>query len=386
MNIKKIKPCYNLGKSGLLIILAVFFIAISSVQAQEKKKKKRKKKPVYEVNFKLATIYDDNILKYSDKYLQRFMNSEDEGRFHIDTYDDVIFFTALQMSSSFYIFKKKKSVVNAEVSRRTYAVNKIKNWNYMAFGFRQYITKRLSFKFSYSYIPEFYVRHFRDDQWIAIYGYDEIVFQPYAFAKDNYGFWAQNTFFKSTRIKLSLYYSPYYHNEHYTEYDSKNWTYGAQIYQGVHKRVKIEAGYQFVTSDAKGYDASFQTPETTFGPDATYVEDRFTFGLAWQLPKIKKMSNSFSAKVGFQNRYYSSSYRPIIDPLHVGRVDKNIRWYFNYKLRLNKKMQLRAYYNLYIRDTETGAEINKQYVSNEKDYKQNIFGLEFIYKLKFSKR
>lgn len=375
----KIDSYIFLVKPGLLLLFSIFFLSNGAVLAQEKKKKKG---PGFDVRFKLATTYDDNILKYSEKYLNRFMNGEDEGRFHIDTYDDLILLTSLQITSTYRLFGKLKSQINGEVSRRTYVVNDIKSWNYITFGFRQYLPNRISFKLLYSYIPDFYVRHFRDEQWIDVYGYKPIAFQPYAFSKDNYGFYIQNYLFKNTRIKLSIYYSLYYHNEHYTEYDSENMTYGIQLYQPIHKKIKLEVGYQFITSDAKGYDASVETPETTDGPDATYEEDRFTFGFAWRLPGVLKLNHTFDAKCGFQNRYYSSKHPPVIDPLHAGRVDKNIRLYFNYKVKLNKSMQLTAYYNLYMRDTDTGAEINKIYISNEKDYRQNIIGLEFIYNLK----
>jgi len=375
----KINSYFFLCKPGLLLLFIIFFLSNGAVHAQEKKKKKR---PDLEVRFKFATIYDDNILKYSKKYLERFMNGEDEGRFHIDTYDDLILLTSLQLTSTFRIFGKLKSKINGEVSRRTYAVNDIKSWNYISFGFRQYLPKRISFKLLYSYIPNFYVRHFRDEQWIDVYGYDPITFTPYAFSKDNYGFYIQNYLFKNTRIKLSLYYSLYYHNEHYTEYDSKNMSYGIQLYQPIHKKIKLEAGYQFITSDAKGYDAAVETPETTDGPDATYEEERFTFGFAWRLPRVLKLNHTFDAKCAFLNRYYSSKHPWQIDRLHAGRVDKNIRLYFNYRIKLNKSMQLTAYYNWYGRDTDTTAEPNKEYVSNEKDYRQNIIGLEFIYNLK----
>lgn len=384
-NFMKINKLLNLFlpiKLGLFLMILCLSLPVGNAYSQEKSKKKKKKKPAFALQFKLATIYDDNILKYSAKYLDRFMNGEDEGRFHIETYDDVIFFTSLGGTVTHKIFGKQKSVFNASVARRTYAVNSVKNWNYFAIGYRQYITKKLSFKVLYSYIPDFYVRHFRDDQWISVYGYEPIAFTPYAFSKDNYGIWAQNTFLKNTRVKLSLYYAPYYHNEHYTEYDSKNWTYGIQIYQPLHKKFKIEVGYQFVTSDAKGYDASYQTIETSTGPDATYVEDKFTFGFAWSLPKIKKHSHSFEAKSLFFNRFYSSSNPWQLDELHAGRVDKNIRLYFNYKFRVNKAMQLTAYYNWFGRDSYTEEKGNSEYVSNEKDYKQNIIGLQFTYNLK----
>jgi hypothetical protein len=369
-------------KLGLFLMILCITLPSANAFAEEKSKKKKKKKPEFALQFKLATIYDDNILKYSEKYLERFMNGEDKGRFHIDTYDDVIFYTSLGGTVTHKIFGKQKSVLNAEAARRTYAVNDIKSWNYFAIGFRQYINKKLSFKISYSYIPDFYVRHFRDDQWIAIYGYTSEAFTPYAFAKDNFGLWGQNTFFKNTRVRLSLYYAPYYHNQHYTEYDSKNWTYGFQIYQPLHKNFRIDAEYQYVTSDAKGYDASYQTPETTLGPDATYVEDRFTFGFLWTLPKIKKIRHSFEAKSLFFNRFYSSPYPWQIDELHAGRVDKNIRLYFNYEVRLNKNLNITAYYNWFGRDSYTASEGNSEFVSNEKDYKQNIIGLELSYKLK----
>jgi hypothetical protein len=367
----------------LLLLTIAFLLPAGNTFAQ---KKHKKKKPSFTLGFKLATIYDDNILKYSDQYLQRFMNGEDEGRFHIKTYDDVIFYTALQFSSTFYVFGKQKSKIDAEYSRRTYAVNHIKDWNYFYVGFQQYLPARISFKISYSYIPDFYVRHFRDDQLIAILGYKPILFQPYAFSKDNYGLWLQKTFFKNTRLKLIFYYALYYHNEHYTEYDSKNLYYGFSLYQPVHKKVRLEFGYQFINSDAKGYDAAYETPETTLGPDATYAEDRFTLGVLWDLPVLFKMKHNINVKCGYQARYYSSKHPLEIDRLHAGRVDKNLRLYFNYNIKLNKSMRLRAYYYWYGRDSDTGAKINKTFISNEKDYRQNIFGLEFNYKLKFRKK
>ena len=381
----RIKPKGRCNPHRMFILLLTIVFLLPAFNAFSQKKSK-KKKPSFELRFKLATIYDDNILKYSDQYLQRFMNGEDEGRFHIKTYDDVIFYTGLKFTSTFRIFGKQKSKFEIEYSRRTYAVNSIKDWNYYYVGFQQFLPERFSIKISYSFIPIFYVRHFRDEQWIAIYGYNPFVFQPYAFSKDYYGFSIQKVFFKNTRLKLSFNYALYYHNKHYTEYDSKNLYYGFSLFQPIHKNVRLEIGYQFVNSDAKGYDAAYETPESTLGPDATYAEDKFTFGVLWQLPKVRKIKHSVNVKCGFQSRYYSSKHPLEIDRLHAGRVDRNLRLYFNYNVKLNKSMKLRAYYYWYGRNSETSAELNKTFISNEKDYRQNIFGLEFIYNLKFKNK
>ncbi len=371
--------CFLSGRSIILIFFVLFVSTGFEVNAKSKIKKKKKR---FELSFKLGSHYDNNILKYSDKYLDRFMNGEDEGRFHIDTYDDLVFTTALQGKYTFRIFKKLRSVVNGELSRRTYVVNDIKSWNYMAVGFQQYFSKKGSVKIMYSYIPHFYVRHFRDDDWVDVYGYVPEAFQPYAFSKDNFGAYVQNTFFKNTRVRLSLYYARYYHNEHYTEYDSKDFLYGINVYQRVHKKVRVDFGYTYVTSDAKGYNSANETPETSTGPDATFVEDRFTAGVVWYMPKVKNRRNNLDVDFGVLLRYYSSGFSPLEDPLHAGRVDNNYRLSVMYNLHWSSSLKLSAYYRFYMRDSDTKALINKQYVSNEKDYTQYHLGLQVVYKIK----
>ncbi|MFK5856994.1 MAG: hypothetical protein QM503_12755 [Bacteroidota bacterium] len=367
-------------KIGMIILIMLFFMVPNSIYA---KKKKKKKPQDFEIKFVLASTYDNNILKYSDKYLTRFMNGEDEGRFHIKTYDDLIITTSLKMSYTFQIFDKLKSKVNGEISRRSYIVNDIKSWDYFAIGFQQYFTKHASLKFSYSYIPYFYVRHFRDRQWVTEYGFTPETFKPYVFSKDYFGLTLQNTYLKNTRITLSLHYARYYHNKYFTPFDSKDLIYGIKLYQPLHRKFRLKASYHFVTSDAKGYNSAIETPETSLGPDATFVEDRFSLGFIWYLPRIDNRSNHFDVNFGLLLRYYSSEYPPLVDPLHTGRVDHNYRVYAAYKISLSKAFRLSAYYRLYLRDSDTKALINKWYVSNEKDYSQYHIGVELTYKIKY---
>ena len=349
----------------------LFFIPTGNIFAE---KKKKKKKQDLEIKFTLASTYDNNILKYSDKYLQRFMDGLDEGRFHIKTYDDLIITTSLKATYTFRIFDKLKSKVSGEMSRRSYIVNDIKSWNYFAIGFQQYFTKRASLKFSYSYIPYFYVRHFRDRQWVAEYGFTPETFKPYVFSKDYFGLTLRNTYFKNTRIDLSIHYARYYHNKYFTPFDSKDIVYGIKLYQPLHKKFRLKASYHFVTSVAKGYNSAIETPETSLGPDASFVEDRFTLGFIWYLPRISNRSNHLDVNSGLL---------ALVDPLHTGRVDHNYRFSATYRISLSKAFRLSAYYRLYLRDSDTKALINSWYVSNEKDYSQYHIGMELTYKIKY---
>ena len=69
--------------------MLIFSLTLSeNVLAQKDTKKKSYH---WEVRLSVGTMYDNNILKYSDKYIDRFINSQDEGRFHISSYDDMVF-------------------------------------------------------------------------------------------------------------------------------------------------------------------------------------------------------------------------------------------------------------------------------------------------------
>ena len=374
---------YRLSQlSRIVLLLLAMAMLIPVGDAYGKKKKKKKKRPSLNVEFSLSTIYDDNILKYSDKYLERFENSEDEGRFQIKTHDDVVLYPNLSLSSTMKIFGKKKSTFNLGVSRREYLNNDIKSWNYITMGYRQYLTKKLSFKLYYSHIPDFYINNFRDDDWKAIYGYDPISFKPYAFAKDNYGVWAQNTFFKKTRVRLGFTFTKYFHNEHFTEYDCDNYVYSAKVTQPITKKLSVAVGYQYTLSDAQGYDEPGETLETSDDSDANHEEDRFSIELMYKFPKIKKYKSDLDIECRIQNRYYDSHHFVENDLIHAGREDNNIRLYFTYNFQVNKKFKVAAFYYWFKRETTTSSALNRELVADEKSYEQNQVGIKLSYKFK----
>jgi len=83
----KLKYNTSPGKLISFLLMLVFLLANGDIIAQRKVKKNGQR---LDIKVGLKTHYDNNILKYSDKYLDRFMNGEDPGRFSIDTYDDLI--------------------------------------------------------------------------------------------------------------------------------------------------------------------------------------------------------------------------------------------------------------------------------------------------------
>ncbi len=384
---KRIKLVHHNISSQVGLLLLIFFICLSNGKAYSQEKKKKKSKP-FDVQVGLASFYDNNILKYSQKYLDRFMYNEDFGRFHIDTYDDIIVKPSLSLATTINIFKKQKTKISLYANYNAYVVNPIKNWQYYIFGFQQSFAKNAIFRFSYSYIPDFYVRHFRDEDLVNYYkevygfGYIPESFVPFSFSKDDYSFYVQNTFFKSTRIRLIFDYARYYHNEHYTEYDCKNFIYGFRIYQGIGKKVEIDFGYDYGTSDAIGYDQPLEI-ETWDDADADNLGDAFFLGVNWRLPDLIKRRQYISADVEFNKRYYTTDNYVELDPEHAGRVDNVLELGIDYRYRVSKSFDIDAFFNWFGRDSKTSSPINSFYVSNEKDYKQYQIGLKVSYGFSF---
>lgn len=342
-------------------------------------KKKFKFKPDISVNFEARTMYDDNILKYSEKYLQRFMNREDEGRFHINTYDDIISRPSLKISAEQKLVKKLTTSLQLDLNRSFYVNNGIKSWSYYAFGIDQEYSKKGAISISYSFIPDFYIRHFRDEDHVNFLGYVSETFVPMSFAKESYDLSAQHSVLKNTGIRLSLSYARYFYNVHYIEYDSDDFAGEIRLLRPLSKKIRFQAAYKYTFSDARGYDELFETKEISDDADATYYDQNFYASIRWAMPSFFKLNHSLTFSGSYAQRNFTSTRYIEIDPLHTGRIDNNYRFSAFYRVRINKSINVAVFYNFLGRRTNSRSEINSEYISLEKDYNQNQIGFSLIY-------
>ncbi len=361
-----------------------FFLLIAfpfnTVKAGNSPKKKVKH---WEAEFSISPYYDSNILKYSDKYIDRFINRQDEGRFHINRYDDLVTKYSAGLSLSNKFIKKLNTIFSFDFSYNKYSFNPVKNWLRYSFGWRQYFLSKSCFMLSYSYIPHFYVRHFRDEDWINVYGYVPSTFQPYEFSKDDISFWIQHYVFKNTRVRAYYSFMKYYLDPNNTEYDSNDYLVGIRIYQKITNKLSINAGYKYVYSDAKGYDQQGETKQNSDDVNATNYGHNFVAGIDYKLPKVLKMNNSISLDASYEKGIYTTNQYYELDPIHAGRNDKNYDITLTYSINLPGDVQMSAFYELQGRKTGTPVAVNAEYISDEKSYEEYQTGIEFNYNFKF---
>lgn len=318
----------------------------------------------------VSSIYDDNILRYSDKYISRFNNGEDRGRFHVNTRDDLILVNAFRASATARVIGTLSTTVTVDFRQRTYATNNIKNWSYYSFSLKQDLSKNLAALVEYSYIPTFYIRHFRDDDWTILYSFnDPVVFQPFGFQKDETGGWLQYTLFPGTRIRGALSYARYFYNEHFTEYDCDNTTLGLAVYQTVLKNVKLNAEFDAVFSRGDG------TPDMS----PSYDQNIYSLGVEYQLPMFLGFANQVEIGGEYARSCYTSTHFAETDPNHAGRDDRSYRFSLGYRVDLLKSLGLALSYAWHRRDVKTSAQQNAAYLSEEKDYRQYQIGIDIRY-------
>jgi len=372
-----------LSISGFLFTVIIFLslsITVDIFAAGKPKKKKDK----WTLKLSIGPYYDSNVLKYSDKYIERFKNREDPGRFHINRIDDLTFGYSAGLTFSDKVIGKMNTTLGAGYDSDAYTYNSVKSWATYGVFLRQQITSTTTVQFSYSFIPEFYVRHFRDDDWVYYYGYTEIAFQPYTFSKDDFNFWVHQIMpWRTTRVRFYFDYARYFLNEAYTEYDSNDYMFGFRIYQTIAKNFQITIGYLYTTSDAKGYDEPGETINNSDDSDATNYEHTYAAGLQWKLPKVFKRSNSISADFQYQRAFFTTKEFVELDPLHVGRYDYNYRLFLNYNISLIQNLSATIFYNWYARESGSPSDYNNEYISDEKDYTQYRLGINFNYFFKF---
>lgn len=366
-------------KPGLLLILFMLSsLTLNYAQNQPIEKIKH-----WSAEILIGPYYDSNILKYSDKYITRFLNGEDEGRFHINRYDDLVVQYSAGLSYSNEFIKKLLTTFSFDFSYNKYSFNNVKDWSRFSVGLRQNVLPQTSFMISYSYIPHFYVRHFRDEDWIAVYGYIPVTFQPYEFSKDDFSFWVQHYIFKTTRARLYFSYYKYFLDKNNTEYDSDDFMYGIRVYQTLSKNFSVNAGYKYINSKAKGYDEPGETIQTSDDVNATNYSHSYFAGMSYSLPLILNMRNSISIDAQYERAIYTTDQFYELDPIHAGRHDDNYDITLAYDIAPSGDTRITAFYSLLKRITGTPVEVNAEYISDEKSYDQYQTGVKISYNLEF---
>lgn len=339
--------------------------------------------PAWRGQIALSSLYDSNVLRYSDKYLGRFENREDEGRFHIGSADDLLLHSAVHLERSFNPLGELSSVFSGDLHFWNYTHNSIKNWWTFTLGARQELPERFSLAAAYSHIPQFYVRHYSDDDWAARVGQIPARFQPFSFTKDEFRIGVAQQLFQSSRLRVTYASQRYYYNQHYTEYDSRNEVWGIDAAHPILPTLRISFAYAYTTSEAAGADQPGE--QRAFADDAngSFKEDSYSAAVNWRLPRVAGLTTRLSLDGEYSRRCFTSTHFYALDPQHAGRIDYEYQASLDWSVRLAEDWEASIGYTWRMRDTRTSAPENQSFLSDEKNFREYQVELGVAYDFAF---
>ena len=327
------------------------------------------------LRLEITSNYDDNILRYSDRDLERFENNTEYYPSKLTTVDDwENEFTAKAYFESRSVFSRPLKIKYFGKFAHYYR-NSFRNYTNHTLLLSQYITRNLEIHFKYFYMPDYYLREYRDR--------DLNEYHSCSFDDNQARLGINYRFSKKTEMTVQTQFEQIYYNQYFTEYDSE-----LMLYEGIleHKfsldfRVNLKIG--FCVSDNIGYEPSADSAEsslfeedTEYG-DCSYEEEIYQAEIRYRMKKLLGEDTWFTLQYKLRHRIYTSDNSLDIDPFHAGRLDNRHRAILEISRSLSPRLNTALKYTLEWRTTESDC----QSVIKAKKFQQNVFSLSLTYKL-----
>ena len=327
------------------------------------------------LRLEITSNYDDNLLRYSGRDIERFENNTEYYSSKLTTTDD--------WKNEFRVkaYFETKSILTRLFKIKYfgkfahYYRNPFHNYTNHTLLLSQNITRDLQIHFKYFYMPDYYLREYRDR--------DSDEYHSCSFDDNQVRLGINYKFSKMTAITFQTQFEQIYYNEYFTEYDSE-----LILYEGIleHKfswdfRVNLKIG--FCVSDNIGYEPSADSAEsslfeedTEYG-DCSYEEEIYQAEIRYRMKKLLGEDTWFTLQYKLRHRIYTSDNSLDIDPFHAGRLDNRHRAILEISRSLSPRLNTALKYTLEWRTTESDC----QSVIKAKKFQQNVFSLSLTYKL-----
>ncbi|MEM7050263.1 MAG: hypothetical protein AAF604_11425 [Acidobacteriota bacterium] len=318
----------------------------------------------WRVRARLASYYDDNILRYSDKFIARFDAGRDPDRFRVDSLDDVIHRADVYLDRSFSGLAGRPAGVGFDLEHRAYQRNGIKDWSRLGISWDQELPGQRELTLALTYTPDFYVRHLRDSDLTGA-GQQVDPFQAFEFEKSEARAALTQPIGASFRGRFHLGYSRFEHSAAFQEFDSDNLFAGARIDHDFDRRWRFSYAVELTESSAQGFDEPGETRRTSDDTDPSYRQLDLMLAARYRFATARRQTLFLQGELG--QRDYTTDKGSRLAPLHAGRDDELLRFFASWQLELNQRYDLIVFGQLRDRSSEAPVRLD---IGVEKDYSQ----------------
>ena len=327
------------------------------------------------VQFEYTTSYDDNVLRYSERDIDRF---EQNSEFHpslLSTYDDWKNDFRLKLYFDGPLLYRKPLKIRYFGKFSSYYRNPFNNYASHTLLLYQELSRKVEIDFKYFYIPGYYLREYDDRDLSEYHSCDFDDYQA--------RFGVSAGIMKDLTVTFQTEFENIYYNEYFTEYDSENIFYDFGVSRRLGRNLRILFSYGFRISDNVGYILAAPsaggpgTAEDTEYGDSSYEEDVFAGEVRWRVGDFRGEWVNLSLEYKLRQRYYTTDNSLTSDPFHAGRADNRHRMTLQADRQISSKFDLGLNYTYEWRNVDS----QDPTVVEIKEFSQNVFSLILTYKI-----
>ena len=256
--------------------------------------------------------YDSNYLKLSN-------SEQDEVSYYPALLGDSESISSLISKNTFeikfnpYFFEDHETQIRLKINYNKYFVSAKKSYYSFGVYFAQHLGKYEWVKLSYSYLPQYYLRNYRDRDDLIINENSNAYLTSCYFSQGSttikYSKWL---YLKKTWLEGIINYKTQYYNPAFTEFDLNLFSIGAQFHSRYFKKYSLKLG---------GYKTFAENTTNEEGLKSTLEIDRGFKQYDYLISLKTKLTVNYFKEVGVSYstsvRNYSSTH--LTDDLHNGR-------------------------------------------------------------------
>jgi hypothetical protein len=351
----------------------------STKKKSSKKKKKKKRKIRVSGSFVLQTIYDDNILRYPDVWIEEFRRNDPPEKYHVDTYDDAIISPRLFLTFRSNPLGKKETRLYLSYITWQYVENPIKDNDSWGARLRQYVKGSNFLEGSYTLSPPNYIKHLTDRDPYLARSTTPREWKPFKGVRHGIELMYSHRFHKRLTATIEGGRVLRYYNRPFLENDNWEWNANTTLSWSPTKIWRFYGKYMYADADARGLDTVDETIETSDDGDGSYERDLYEVRVRYRPPGGIWVLKGFEVK-GQRMNYFFTGDKPLDeDPLHTGRGDEvNVFEAYITTKKLWGPVNLKWGYRFAQRTSSLPGTFEGE-DAEDKDYKNNRTWLEARY-------
>lgn len=324
------------------------------------------------LSFQYTNTYDNNILRYSDRDRDRFLDGNEVHPSPVNSLDDLRMDYRIISKYRWYLPGRERGEFRFDYQHAQYYRNPVKNSSLLSITLKQGFLDKWYALVNYVHVPRFYLRVYTDvhtkERVGCKYALDKTVsklsWRPV----------------KALELISRFEYKKYAYSKYFTEYDGDLTGIGAETVLRTGDW-RLSCRYNFYDFENIGFSSSELLPPGDYGEDSKtgegdYQEDEYSISVQYSFRLVERRFRTRISQT-ISNRYYSTDRSPDIDPIHHGRNDVSLATTLTSTVNLTGSVDVTLGVNFKNRDSDASNSV----VSRVKDYSAWSGWIELTYDL-----